>query len=154
MDNIKVGAFVIPNCSCTAKDFLVDSFRLRTTKRMYDICNQFGMDFDPDNDKLIPIWFHSDELESDNLEAHGFKYNGNHYDFRYAYLPYKILKDIKEGDELTIKFYSEYAGTYYAEDDPMVNESDIWLTMDVKFEQLPYRYGNKGRFEEAVKYVL
>jgi hypothetical protein len=154
MENIQAGAFVIPNGSCVATDLLVNSAKIRTIKLMRDICAQFNMDFDPDNDKLIQMWFHSDELGSDNLEAHGFKYNGNHYDFRYAFLPYKILKDIKEGDELTIKFYCEYAGTYYDDNDPITNESDIWLTMDVKFEQLPYRYRNKGRFEEAVKYVL
>ena len=151
---IQAGAFVIPNGSCVAKNLLVNSDKLRTIKQMSNICDQFGMNFDPDNDRLIQIWFHSDELGSDNLEAHGFKYNGNHYEFRYVFLPYKILKNIKEGDKLTIKFYSEYAGTYYAENDLITNESDIWITMDVKFEQLPYRYRNKGRFEQAVRYVL
>ncbi len=151
---IQAGAFVIPNGSAVANNFIVPSFRERIIKQMRSICDQFGMDFDPDKDRLIQMWFHSDELGSDNLEARGFKYNGNHYYFRYAFLPYKILKDIKEGDKLTIKFYSEYAGTYYADNDLITNESDIWITMDVKFEQLPYRYRNKGRFEEAVKYVL
>lgn len=161
MENIKAGAFVIPNASAVASDFLIKSFMERTVKKMADICRQFGQDYDPDKDKLIQLWFHSDyedsknkderRLGSDNLSCHGFKIDGRYYYFDYNYLPYKILKDIKEGDVLTIEFDCERD----VEDDIEYGSVEkVPLVMDVKFEQLPYRYRNKGRFEEAVKYVL
>lgn len=149
MDNIKVGAFVIPNSSGLVSNFIVNSLATRTKAQMEEICAQFDMDFDPEKDRIIQMWFHSDELGSDNLECHGFDYGEDSYDFRYGYLPYKILKDVKEGDTLTIEF-----NCYKIEDGDFRNGRKIQLTMDVKFEQLPYRYRNKGRFEEAVKYVL
>lgn len=163
-NNIKAGAFVIPNGSAVANDFLIESFRERTIKEMTDICRQFSQDYDPDKDKLIQLWFHSDyedgenkderRLGSDNLSCHGFRIDGRHYYFDYDYLPYKILKDVKEGDILTIEFDCERD----SEEDERIavnNEVEkVPLVMDVKFEQLPYRYRNKGRFEEAVRYVL
>lgn len=159
MENIQAGAFVIPNASGVAGDFLIKSFRERTIKKMADICHQFGQEYDPDTDKLIQLWFHSDyedgenkderRLGSDNLSCHGFKIDGRYYYFDYNYLPYKILKNVKEGDILTIKFDCERD----ADKDEYEIEK-VPLVMDIKFEQLPYRYRNKGRFEEAVRYVL
>ncbi len=145
---IQAGAFVIPNSSGLVSNFISDSVGTRVKAQMEEICAQFDMDFDPANDRLIQMWFHSDELGSDNLEAHGFNYGEDSYDFRYGYLPYKILKDVKEGDTLTIEFNCDKL------DGDFIRTKKVPLTMDVKFEQLPYRYGNKGRFEEAVRYVL
>lgn len=150
-NNIKVGAFVIPNSSGLVGNFVVSSVATRVKAQMEEICAQFDMDFDPANDRLIQMWFHSDELGSDNLEAHGFDYGEDSYEFRYGYLPYKILKDVKEGDTLTIEFNCD---KYEEVDDDHWKSRKVPLTMDVKFEQLPYRYRNKGRFEEAVRYVL
>ena len=95
--------------------------------------------------KYVQVWIHCpEEGENSNWTDHGipeqyrlvFGYNKND---RFAYapsvLPVKYLMKFKEG-EITTLF-----------------ENDDYI-VTLKFEQLPYRYGRFGRFEEVVEKLI
>lgn len=161
--------FVIPNGAGYCNEFLLDSFKERYKRYCTDLCAQKGIKFDPEKDQLVQVWFASEydenldnaslkdnNLGSDNLEAHGFLINDNHYRFRYGYLPYPLIKDVKEGDTMDLEFeinkeyVKEGKKRRYLETD----EESERIKLHLIFDQRSYRYRNFGNFEEVVKYVL
>ena len=89
---------------------------------------------------MISVWLHQDAI-ADNVTDHGYTNEmcdvlriTNYYDqFAPSALPYDIIKNVKEGDILTFK------------------KNDV--TINIKFEQLPYRYGRFGKFEDVCHMV-
>ena len=154
---VNVDAFIIPNSAGYVNDFLLDSYKERYNRYMTDICQQCGVDFDTENDKIVQIWFTSEELKSDNLEAHGFEYESDglvqDFTFRYGYLPYPVLKDLKEGDSIDLDLEAT-EDTWLKDDSDICVKRVIIVPMHITFRQLEYRYRNFGTFEECLRRVV
>ena len=128
--------FIVPNQGIRFNlipfDFLKDEAKTR--------CKQIGIDI-PETDNMIPVWIHS-EFE-DNCTDHGYSdeeiiglglEDPKHDICAPNYLPYSVLKDVKEGD---VKTFKAPNGTL----------------VHIKFEQLPYRYGRFGTFENILEKI-
>lgn len=153
MNKVSVDAFIIPNSAGYVHKFLLESYQKRYKAYMTDICKQCGKEFDPKTDKIVQIWFTSKELKSDNLEAHGFEYKGEYFTFRYGYLPYPVLKDLKEGDSIDLNLEAT-EDTWRRDDDDICVKRIIVVPMHITFKQLEYRYRNFGTFEECLERVV
>ena len=90
------------------------------------------------NDTFVQVWIHADG--SDNLTDHGLDDemidelwpNGEQAAcYAPGYLPISLFEGKKEGDTVTLTTTAE-------------------VKLDVKLEQLPYRYGHFGTFEEVL----
>ena len=147
--------FVIPNGAGYCHNFLLDSYKERYTRYCTDLCQQKGLIFDPDNDPLVQVWFGSDDLGSDNLEAHGFWAEDENYSFRYGYLPLPLIKDIKEGDTMDLEFEIEKEMVREGEKHKYIEygEKDR-IKLHITFDQRSYRYRNFGNFEDVVRKVV
>ena len=153
--------FVIPNAAGYCRQFWLKSVGKRVEKYSKDLCSQKGIEFDPENDKVVQVWFVSkynedlgnDYLKEDNLgsgdmSSHGFRMDGKHYDFRYSYLPYPLIKDVKEGDTMDLEFEVETRDI-----DDNICTSDT-IKLHITFYQHFYRYRSFGNFEDVVRKVV
>ena len=153
--------FVIPNAAGYCRQFWLKSVGKRVEKYSKDLCSQKGIEFDPEHDKVVQVWFVSkynedlgnDYLKEDNLgsgdmSSHGFRMDGKHYDFRYSYLPYPLIKDVKEGDTMDLEFEVETRDI-----DDNICTSDM-IKLHITFDQHSYRYRSFGNFEDVVRKVV
>lgn len=141
------GAFIVPNpASVIIKhlDGVVKNFK--------GLCDLNGWDYSPD-DRAVDVWFHSKELDSENLNGHGVHLEvGNEVvHFRpYALnlIPASILRGHNEGDTLDIKV--EGVGTVSG-----VDRYKVPVTMNLKVElkQKGFRYTGFGMFQEVLEHV-
>lgn len=134
--------FIIPNHAGTVDGFVVSKDKYR--KFMEDLCDlNSDQKFDPE-DNLVQVWIHSEDLNCDNVTRHNpcVKHNDKEYwlEPMAEYIPSSLLRGHKEGD--TIQF------TY-----PLEDEENVTATINMKLEQLPYRYGSFGSFEEVLDKV-
>lgn len=124
--------FIVPNGTYILKDneFNCDSF-VKTNAA-------FGIKTEMD-DEVFQVWIvPSDpklQEENNNWTDHGI---GSGYDHCFfgvncapSVLPYSLLKDKKEGDEVEL-------------------ESNVGFKYKLRFSQLPYRYSRFGSFDEVV----
>lgn len=152
--------FVIPNEAGYCRQFWLKSVGERVEKYSKDLCSQKGIEFDPEHDKVVQVWFVSkynedlkndylkeDNLESDNLGDHGFRIDGKHYDFRYSYLPYPLIKDMKEGDTMDLEM------EVVSKDEDKNHIYDT-IKLHITFDQHSYRYRRFGNFENALRRVV
>ena len=152
--------FVIPNAAGYCRQFWLKSVGERVEKYSKDLCSQKGIEFDPEHDKVVQVWFTSkynedlknDYLKEDNLgsgdmSSHGFRMDGKFYYFKYSYLPYPLIKDVKEGDTMDLEFEVSTVD----EDDNRTYET---IKLHITFDQHSYRYRNFGNFEDVVRRVV
>lgn len=160
--------FVIPNGAGYCHEFVINSQVERYIRYCTDLCAQKGINFDPDNDPIVQVWFASDydeklgndylkedNLGSDNLEAHGFWTDDANYSFRYGYLPLPLIKDIKEGDTMDLEFEVEKEIIREGSKRKYLDygEKDR-IKLHITFDQRSYRYRNFGNFEDVVRKVV
>ena len=136
MNTVNLNCFIVPNDGMRFNLFL-DCLR----KSMKKDLNNIGI-VPEDTDDMIQVWISAEN--EDNCSDHGFpddilKTLGLEDESRFdrrcpKFLPYSILKDVKEGD----------VKQFVAPNGAMIN---------IKFEQLPYRYRRFGTFEETLNYV-
>lgn len=152
--------FVVPNEAGYCREFWFKSAGERAEKHSKALCSQKGIEFDPENDKLVQVWFVSkynenlgndylkeDNLGSDNLGDHGFRMDGKPYGFRYSHLPYSLIKDMKEGDTMDLEF------EVFTEDEDDNRTYDT-IKLHITFDQRSYRYQRFGNFEDVVRKVV
>ena len=131
--NVNLSMFIVPNSGVNEKyrlDFLRDN----------DIaeCERIGIPLKGDED-VFQVWIHCPELGIDNCTDHGLgkeirKRLGLGEEERLCsapgYVPFSQFEGKKEGETVT---FTSPNGTI----------------VNVKLEQLPYRYGRFGSFEEV-----
>lgn len=125
---------------------------------MLDIAKLNGIDTDPDNDVWIQMQIHSKEdLNTDNLIDHGGYYeeSGAYYGFRPAgisqYIPWKLLKDLKEGDTFEYKLPCPMSTRITGEGENELREAiDIELRLTITASQSDSRYRHY-QFDEAIR---
>lgn len=147
--------FVIPNHagSINSLKYHCQDSKNEKIKKLTDLCELNDRDIDDlINEPLIQLWIVSDDLKTNNLEDHGFRFNiGNEEFFGYAYgighLPKSFFDGKKEGDILSLK----YKGWYVAKNDG--NHNDMLLELNLELCQHEYRYKNFGQFEEVISKV-
>lgn len=133
---LNFSCFIVPNqgirFDLISLDFIKDELKTR--------CKQIGIDI-PETDNMIPVWIHS-EFEN-NCTDHGYSdeeinglglENQKHCLYAPDHLPYSVLEDVQEGD---VKTFKAPNGTL----------------VHIKFEQLPYRYGRFGTFENILEKI-
>ena len=134
MKEVNVGMFIIPNSGMNIKY----SWDPDQAKRL---CQNFGIPVN-DNDDLFQVWFHG--LGRDNLTDHGIpkeyrRILGIEGDEMWnicapSHVPFSAFENVKEGDVVTF-----------------INPNGV--KVNVKCEQLPYRYRDFGCFE-IVKFLV
>ncbi len=146
--------FVIPNHASTVNEFVFGKDTRKET--VCNVCFANGVSYDPETDKLIQLWMVSDDLQSDNIEDHGFISNFNGKEYRchlpaYCHsLPKKLLPS-KEGETKRIIIPNCIATERSRDADEEINFD---LILNITASQTKYRYKNFGNFEDAVRYVL
>ena len=152
--------FVVPNAAGYCRQFWLKSIRERVEKYSKALCSQKGIEFDPEHDKVVQVWFVSrydedlgndylkeNNLNSSDMSSHGFRMDGKHYNFRYCHLPYPLIKDVKEGDTIDLEF-----GVSTKDEDD--NRTYDTIKLHVTFDQRSYRYRSFGNFEDVVRKVV
>jgi len=135
LGTFELTVFIVPNGSYILKENrIMKDENIRRNR-------SFGIET-TENDEVMQTWvFPSNELfykSNDNWTAHGlpdqFVELFNNEGYAPGVLPYSFLKDKKEGDvvELTTASGFKYR---------------------MRFEQIPWRYGRFGRFEEVVGHL-
>ena len=150
-NTIDLVCFIIPNCPHAMGEIDSDLGFLRAGR--IERCNYLGIPIrNIDDELLIEVWIagldkNVSEEGNDNLSAHGFgEYyaeklgiTSRHEDGRKrtapSYIPYEVLKDVKEGD---VKTFTAPNG----------------CNVRMHFEQLPYRYRRFGTFETVLADVV
>ncbi len=138
LGTFELTCFIVPNGSYILKEneiFKMGSYIDETVRRN----TSFGIKTTPE-DEVMQTWiFPSNELfykSNDNWTDHGlpdqFVELFNNEGYAPAVLPYSFLKDRKEGEVVEL-------------------ESASGFRYRMRFEQLPWRYGRYGRFEDVVR---
>ncbi len=140
--NMKASAFIIPNSLAMIKDY-IEPMQEKKLKCMEELCNLNGTTFDPESDKIVEMWFHSEDVECDNLHCHGFSVEELDGSVRVVspavnHIPVKLVKERKEGDTFTFK----------------VQDEDLLICMELTLDQTHYRYRQFGPFEECLQSLL
>lgn len=145
------GMFIIPNSADQLADWVLDSSvdaGSSIIEGYKKICKDNGIEWDP-KEKFVQLWFHSKELESDNLVRHGFivTIDGQKHhvdiDSDFEDLPLQLVQNLKEGDVLDLHI-----------NDVKVANKIVDFTLHVKAQQLGYRYQSFGTFEETLQQVI
>lgn len=141
--------FIVPNSPIKAKEKYHDE-----TDFFKKVNERNNLVFDEDED-YIQCWLVSNELNTENFSDHGglaMDENGDEiiiYGLKTQYIPSKLFKDKKEGDEII--FISD--GVYKEQRTPYNQKSEgkIELRINLKLNQSDYRYARFGTFEEVLK---
>lgn len=141
--------FIIPNRAARINDFLEFS-RERILTKAEKLSQDNGKIFDRENDYMVEVWMHSKDLESDNMNSHGsfFNYEGKEYVIGSlsTYIPRPLI-EMKEKEITTLR----YNDLKCRDDDG--NKFDVDLVLNMRANQLDYRYGRSGSFEEVLEHV-
>ena len=139
---------IIPNYSLTASCFLPHT-RMEREWIWEGICELNNLDtFDPENDKLIQVWFHNNEIDNLSSEDTSITIDGKKYYYSLPeYIPAKVFENTKEMDELTIMI--PVFAEYYNEEKDDIETTDIIIRLKVTACQSKYRYSFYGTFENA-----
>lgn len=148
--------FIIPNSPGPCKSFICSADRNFDELKKW--CDMNGdIELDMNTTPLIQVWWHSNEyFGTDNMYRHGCSVPDTEgHDRRFdidtpEYMPLTLLEKLgaKEGAVVDIKVpcrISKLDGSGY---DECVAE------IKLEFDQLHYRYGRFGSFEEVLKKLL
>lgn len=107
-----VEAFIIPNGAYMLSDILVPSVRKTRLSKLNSVASASGLEpVNPDVDKLVDLWYLSEEADSDDINSHGFAIDEstvpramlNLFDLHeIAALPVKWLSGLKENDSIDL----------------------------------------------------
>jgi hypothetical protein len=156
--NANAEAFIVPNAAGRLN--LQYSFARKhlETAKINGISEKEAVE-----EKYVELWFSSDELHSENIGDHGcsFDEDGRRYYIRYirTLIPVSLLKGHKEGEIIPIKLAGSCEMSRDinkdVHDKEYKNEDlDVELQLNVKLNQLDYRYRRFGTFEQCLQYVL
>lgn len=149
----EASCFIIPNGAGVCNQFICGKERRAEELKKY--CELNGITtFDPEETKLIQVWWHSDDFGTDNMYRHGCSAIDDKGDiYRWGietpeYMPINLIRDCREGDIIDIKvpIWIRKKGK---EGESVDAIAELKLTM----QQLGYRYERFGAFEEALQYV-
>ena len=158
--SINAGAFVVPN-HATTFGYIKKHGLSSTYEYLCDLAKLNGIEL-KDDDKIVEMWFHSKELDCDNMADHGFetKLSNGHKIIcqprKLQWVPAKMLENVKEGDLITL---ITPGNAYYDEDYHVLNvrkaakKIDLILSISAVCQQQGYRYKRFGNFEDVVKLV-
>lgn len=141
----KASAFIVPNPACPIKKCMD---RKGLISRMKDICDLNGVAFN-ENDRLIEMWFHSEELNTENLIDHGGSIEDSEGNVKRIYvqgiyIPESIIRNCKEGDTITYKMRGSIGNP----------KEDLILELELTLQQKGYRYSRYGNFEKVLASLL
>ena len=136
-NTINLSVFIVPN-SGTRHDLCLAHIKRSTKERL----EWLGIEC-KDNEVLYQTWVHCPEEKEDNCTDHGYNDRQKHvlglidenYAFAPHYMPADLFLNVKEGE----------TKTFTAPNGAIVN---------VKFEQLPYRYRRFGRIEDVAQRLM
>lgn len=140
--NAKV--FIIPNPLHQVRHYLVDRIKKDKAEFAADVCSiNDAEEFDIDNDWLVQLWFHSEEVGCDNICRHGFDVldNGEHVRVQPIMaeeLPVKLFAGHKEGDTVLIN----------------VTDGEYLIEINATLEQATSRYRDFGSFDELLNMMV
>lgn len=130
--------FIIPNSLTKVRDFVFTSYQ----EELKELCKLNNIS-DADNQYMLQIWVVIPEM-TDNLGDHGILINDEGYRCRCGNIPFDLVKDLKEGDTVTVKF-DGWQNTDTADTVPVVFE------LELTAKQLEYRYRSFGAWEEVCR---
>ena len=134
---INLSLFIVPN-SGTRQDVCLDFIKKSNKERL----GWLGIKI-ADDEILYQVWVHCPEEGLDNCTDHGYSVRQikllglKEEEFAYAphYFPANILLNVKEGE---VRSYTAPNG----------------CTINIRFEQLPYRYRRFGTIDEVAKRLV
>ena len=130
---IKGRIFIIPN-SPFKKSVEGDESWQRLVENLAPRLKNFGLKVE-DNEPMVQVWAANEECDNfSNHYSHYAKMLGEEevYNKRFpSYLPYSIIKDLKEGETLTLR-------------------REDGLVIELVADQLNTRYRRFGKFEECL----
>ena len=146
-------AFIIPNGAREVSEFISLDKANGTYRYLQEFAKLNNTEI-CDSDKVVQVWFHSNEVDSDNVVDHGFKVtlnDGTQTGIRPSnlqWIPAKMLEGIKEGDSMMLvsPAFTNYNRTRQS-------KIDVILHISMICQQKGYRYARFGNFEEVVKSV-
>ncbi len=148
-NTINLKCFVVPNPISFMSDYKEGA---NWAEYIRDYNRNIGIEIDDDYDALVEVWVHSvgndsntdhgwDETQLEALglpvDAEGTAYKHDAYGRIHApsHLPYKAVAGVIEGETRTFV-------------------SPNGCNVNITFEQLPYRYGRFGKFEDVVTELM
>lgn len=156
---VNAEAFIIPNsASKVARIWEDDSeYAIKYQQPKYQKVYDDNDLTRRDNDKLVQLWYTSEELHSENLCNHGFsidiegtRYYVENHDVQIAMIPSQLLKGVNENEtfDVTIKNLPVYGDR--CDYEPTMR---IDLTLHCTAKQLEYRYKRFGAFQDVLNQV-
>ena len=147
---VNASVFIIPNGAPLVSAYIINQDNIE--KNMKKLCELNGETFDPEKDHVVECWFHSKELNCDNMCDHFFRLtiDGKEYHTRLQFFrmfPETLLRGCTEGS--TKEFI--YPLILLNEEDE--TKLDCELVMNVTFDQTHYRYRHTGNFEDTLAMV-
>lgn len=154
-----VSCFVIPNSIALANEFFNPAEMVDHIISMNAVNN---ITTDPYKTPLVQLWWHSDDLHTDNIARHGFcifdNEDGglnstifqNRIRFQMSwleYVPAALFEGHKEGDVIDLKFSHTFDNCYGPDGSGTVTADFIFHT---KLDQLGARYRRFGNFEDIL----
>lgn len=150
----KIDGFVIPNASTLVGNYSVlkDSIHGYINK----FCELNGIEFDPEKDRLVQIWFVGVEgIRSENIVDHGFtirtETDRTSYRIPYGLLPKKVFADHQEGDTISLKIPADVID-YDLDEGFQYSEGPV-IDAEFTLAQTKYRYRGHGSFESVLARV-
>lgn len=150
----EVITFIIPNSSIRPEDCYSDSFReklINHGKKLEELNENVQIE---ETERFVQLWFHSKDLGSENIADHGFRLEDPDGETEWfgrinaEYLPKSMLRNVKEGDIINVKFPVQIRKDRNPE-----TTKDIVLDMQLKCSQEFGRYRAHGKFHELLPIV-
>lgn len=150
--------FIIPNKLYKLKPKYMTELNRIVNVRKIALANNLVYDYEADD--VIQLWFVSDDLDSENLGDHGFRFYIE--DDKYlvppseskilSCLPKKMFEGLREGETRTILIPMNDTEIHNCNtgDEEKV---DIELRLTITAAQSKYRYKNFGNFEDTLSMV-
>lgn len=143
-NNDMVEMFIIPN-SCSIVDIKTDDslsqhWRKRINRQYKTLNLRYNGELIQMVNGDLPIEIWTTGMGSENWQDHGIPDSisipeaGISPEYFPGYLPLRVVKDLKEGDVLELTWFNGE-------------------TLRITASQLPYRYRDLGRFEDALRHV-
>ena len=161
--NAKAEVFIIPNTP--SKINWASCLGERLADAMNEISKLNGYEFSPD-EKLVQLWWTSEDLGSENLGDHGIRVQLNEDHLKIAasctynpfgYLPIGMVKDWHDGEEIEIIIPVKtddncfvFKNGRFDRNATKADEMEIEFHLKVTPSQLKYRYRRFGTFEECL----
>lgn len=148
--------FVVPNKAMKVEDFFFEEQRERTIREMTEIAEMNGKMFDPQDDKLVQLWWVG--MGSENLCDHGAHCEVDGFEYRFRpdniqRLPKSFFMGLAEGDTFELKIPARFVGYRKDANGTETRGTNAIINATVKLNQGDYRYRRFGSFEEVVESV-